>query len=162
MIEGGREVVEGCAWEYGKGMGWENRARGGGEDWEIEEIAPKALFNFTLMMGPYFPCAVAIISLTHIHSRCHTLSASHSCISLHSFLLHSCYVLPPLSLFTAPHWHLKIQSIVSHLHQLLFPSPVCACGGIHQQGTHRHGHVCRFTSANFHVNICCNVFIHNG
>lgn len=34
-------------------------------------IAPWALFNIALMMGAYFPCAVAITSLTHIHS--HTL-----------------------------------------------------------------------------------------
>lgn len=56
-------------------------------------IAPKALFNIALMMGAYFPCAVAITSLSHTHIPSHTPSASRSDISSLSFLLHFCHVL---------------------------------------------------------------------
>lgn len=60
-------------------------------------IAPKALFNIALMMGAYFPCAVAITSLSHTHTHIpsHTPSASRSDISSLSFLLHFCPVLLP-------------------------------------------------------------------
>lgn len=125
-------------------------------------IAPQALFKFALMMGAYFPCVMAIISLflTHIHS--YTLSASHSNISSPSALLHFCYIFL-LSLFSASYRCLK-QSVVSHLHQHLFLCP--ACVRLHMdvslqvQGTHLHRRIFILTLASSHLKVCSfNIFI---
>lgn len=113
------------------------RSRRGEQD---RGITPQALFNFALMMGAYFPCVVAIISLTHT-PFCLTLS--HSNIS--SFSLPFCYM------FLLSHFYLLLIGILGYS-QLsatvtnAYLCPECACECTYLQVQHLHSDVnsCQF------------------
>lgn len=72
----------------------------------MEELPPRHFSIFSHMMGAYFPCAVAIISLSPIPSRTFSLPLSN--VSSSSFL-HFCYI------FLLSHPSLLLKGISSYI-----------------------------------------------